>query len=238
MAELVAVAGSKIYIGRKVARKTNIVLADFSGATWTEIGGWTNMGAIGVTQNWVSQSFINDNFDAQVKGTSAGATMENTFSPDPNDAGQILLRAAQLDCSNYEFKVEFGAGCAPTGVATITIASPGLVTVAGGHGLSIGSPVSFSTTGALPTGLTAGTTYYVLSSGYTVSTFQLALTPGGTAIITTGTQSGVHTYTGLPAGQTKLFRGMAGYGSTNGGEANTAQLEGFPIAINSIVLTV
>jgi len=238
MAELVAVAGSKFYIGRKVARKANVTLADFSGAVWTEVTGWTNMGAIGVSQNWVTQSFINDTFDQMVKGSRAGTTMENTFSPDPNDPGQIKMRAAQLDCSNYEFKVEFGAGCAPTDVATITIASPGLVTVTGGHGLSIGSPVSFSTTGSLPTGLTAGTTYYVLSSGFTATTFQVALTPGGTAIVTTGTQSGVHTYTGLPAGQTKLFRGLAGNGATNGGEANTANLEGFPVAINSIVLTV
>src|SRR6218665_2374180 len=108
MTALVSVAGSKIYIGRKVERKANVVLADFSGATWTEITGWTNMGQIGVTQNWITQAFINDGFDQMVKGTAAGTTMENTFSPDPNDAGQKLLRGAQIDCSNYEFKVEFG----------------------------------------------------------------------------------------------------------------------------------
>lgn len=238
MTALVAVAGSKFYIGRKVARKTDVTLSDFSGATWLEVTGWTNMGAIGTTQNWVTQSFINDNFDQMVKGTTAGQTMENTFSPDPNDAGQIALRAAQADCSNYEFKVEFGAGCAPTGVATMTIASPGVVTVANGHGLSIGSPVSFSTTGTLPTGVVAGTTYYVIATGFTPTSFSIATTPGGAAIITTGTQTGIHTYTGLPAGQTKLWRGMAGYGATNGGEANTASLEGFPVAINSKVITV
>lgn len=238
MAGLVAVAGSKFFIGRKVAPQNAVTLADFSGATWTEVKGWTNMGAIGVTQNWVTQSFIGEGFDQQVKGTVAGQTMENTFSPDPNDAGQTLLRAAQADCSNYEFKVEFGAGCAPTGTATISIASPGVVTVAGGHGLVVGSPVSFATSGALPTGLTAGTTYYVISAGFTATTFQLATEPGGTAIVTSGAQSGTHTYTGLPAGQTRLWRGMAGYGATNGGEANTASLEGFPIAINSNIVVV
>jgi hypothetical protein len=53
--------------------------------------------------------------------------------------------------------------------------------------------VVLSTTGALPTGFVAGTTYYVVNtSGFT---FQLAATSGGTAIVPTGTQSGVHTAT-------------------------------------------
>jgi len=53
--------------------------------------------------------------------------------------------------------------------------------------------VVLSTTGALPTGFVAGTTYYVVNtSGYT---FQLAATSGGTAIVPTGTQSGIHTAT-------------------------------------------
>ena len=75
--------------------------------------------------------------------------------------------------------------------ATITIASPGVLTVT--TAIPGGNTVILSTTGALPTGLTAGVTYYVVnSSGLT---FQLALTSGGTAITTSGTQSGVHTVT-------------------------------------------
>ncbi len=75
-------------------------------------------------------------------------------------------------------------------VVTITIATPGVVTWTA-HGLAAGQAVTFSTTGALPTGMTAGVTYYVLSP--TVNTFQLAATPGGSAIATSGTQSGTHT---------------------------------------------
>ena len=53
----------------------------------------------------------------------------------------------------------------------------------------------------MPTGLLPNTIYYVLSTGLTSSTFQLSLVAGGTAIITTGTQSGVHTlYDAFPAG--------------------------------------
>jgi hypothetical protein len=77
------------------------------------------------------------------------------------------------------------------GTATITIASPGVVTFTA-HGLDVTDPVQFTTTGALPTGLTASTTYYV-KTVLTADTFTLAATVGGTVITTTGTQSGTHT---------------------------------------------
>jgi hypothetical protein len=80
--------------------------------------------------------------------------------------------------------------------ATMTIASPAVVTmgVAGrGHGLVAGSPFKFTTTGALPTGVTAGTQYYVLATGLTETTFQFSATNGGAAINSSGTQSGTHT---------------------------------------------
>lgn len=77
-----------------------------------------------------------------------------------------------------------------TATVTMTIASPCVVTWTT-HGLADGDPVVFTTTGALPTGLTASTVYYVLSP--TTSTFNVAATPNGTAINTSGTQSGTHT---------------------------------------------
>lgn len=73
---------------------------------------------------------------------------------------------------------------------TITIAIPGVVSWAA-HGLVAGTPVAFSTTGALPTGLAANTTYYVLAPN--TNDFTVAATVGGAAITTTGSQSGVHT---------------------------------------------
>lgn len=79
-----------------------------------------------------------------------------------------------------------------TSTVTITIASPGVVTWTG-HTLQNGDQVVLTTSGALPTGLTAGTTYYVVNQA--TNTFQLAATAGGSAIVTTGTQSGTHTAT-------------------------------------------
>jgi len=69
---------------------------------------------------------------------------------------------------------------------TMTIASPCVVTCS--LGLLDGTPITLSTTGALPTGLLPGTTYYV--KYLTASTFNLAATSGGAAINTSGTQSG------------------------------------------------
>ena len=72
-------------------------------------------------------------------------------------------------------------------IFTVTIATPGVVTST--VSLPINTAVTLTTTGALPTGLLVGTIYYVLTTG---TTFSLALTVGGAAINTSGSQSGVH----------------------------------------------
>jgi hypothetical protein len=81
-----------------------------------------------------------------------------------------------------------------TATVTITIASPAVITWTA-HGFAAGQKLKFTTTGSLPTGLTPGVTYYVLSSGLTANTFQLSATAGGAAINTSGSQSGTHTGT-------------------------------------------
>ena len=75
--------------------------------------------------------------------------------------------------------------------ATVTIATPGVVTLTG-HGFIADSQVFFETTGALPTGLLVDTGYWVIATGLTTNAFQLSLTQGGAAINTTVTQSGTH----------------------------------------------
>lgn len=80
---------------------------------------------------------------------------------------------------------------------SVTIAAPGVVSKTG-HGLDDGDPFVPTTDGALPTGLVSGTTYYV--KAVDADTFQLAATPGGTAITTTGSQSGTHTGTSALCG--------------------------------------
>jgi hypothetical protein len=71
-------------------------------------------------------------------------------------------------------------------VVTMTIAAPCVVTAT--INLADATPITFSTTGWLPTGLLPGVTYY--TKYVTATTFNLAATAGGASITTTGTQSG------------------------------------------------
>lgn len=94
---------------------------------------------------------------------------------------------------------------------TLSIASPCVATWSSGrgHGLKVNDEIYFRTTGVLPTGITAGTKYYVTSVP-TMHTFTFSATLGGAAVVTTGTQSGVHTIcVGKYAG--RVIR-MNGYG--------------------------
>jgi hypothetical protein len=75
---------------------------------------------------------------------------------------------------------------------TITNAAPAVVTWTA-HGFSAGQPVFFRTTGALPTGLTAGTIYFVIAAGLTANSFEVSATVGGAAINTSTAGSGVNT---------------------------------------------
>lgn len=58
------------------------------------------------------------------------------------------------------------------------------------HGLNNDSAVTFSTTGTLPTGMVAGTIYYVISA--TSNQFYISATPGGSRLSFTGVGSGTH----------------------------------------------
>lgn len=78
------------------------------------------------------------------------------------------------------------------GTFTVTIASPAVFSRTA-HGLVAGDIVSFTTTGALPTGLTANTPYFVIATGLTADNFQVSTTRGGAAVNTSGSQSGTHT---------------------------------------------
>lgn len=78
----------------------------------------------------------------------------------------------------------------------ISNASPGIVSWTA-HGLNIGAPINFTTTGALPTGLAVGTNYYVSSQSFTANSFAVSTSVSnalaGTSINTSSAGSGTHT---------------------------------------------
>jgi len=98
---------------------------------------------------------------------------------------------------------------APSSTVTISIATPGVVTW-NGNGLPDGTPVILTTTGDLPTGLTAGAVYYVV--GRAENSFKLAADPDGAPIATSGSQSGTHTAT---AHVHRTFRSVVGSNTGN-----------------------
>ncbi len=94
------------------------------------------------------------------------------------------------------------AAIAPSlGTVTTTIATPAVLTRTA-HGLRTGDQVYLTTTGALPTGLTANTIYY--AHVIDADTFHLSTTQANsfaaTYIATSGTQSGTHTLVYCPYG--------------------------------------
>jgi hypothetical protein len=79
---------------------------------------------------------------------------------------------------------------------TISMASPGVVSLAS-HGFAANDPVVFSNSGgALPAAIVSGTKYFV-KTVLTSGTFTISATAGGTAINTAGTGTGTHSVTWL-----------------------------------------
>lgn len=239
MADLYNMAGSTIWIGgpMTVPLSGELEVGDFASQSWVEVGGWQTAGTIGDTAQATTTTLIASGRDRKTKGSRNAGTMENTFVPDPTDLGQIALLAAEKGCDNYAFRVIYSAGCTRESVVTITIATPGVVTWTN-HGLLAGSPVKFSTTGTLPTGLVAGTIYYVSAAGLTTNAFSVSATPGGAAIATTGTATGVQTASATPAGRTRMFAGLVMGATDQGGDANAAQMFTSTIEINSNLVKV
>lgn len=130
-------------------------------------------------------------------GSGGGGGSTTGITNGSNAAAGQIGEYLYANCNNNN---NFGTGT----TITMTIATPGVVTWTGYPMSGYGSggafsgwtcPINFTTTGALPTGVVAGTTYYIIPID--ANTFQLATSAAnalaGTAIATSGTQSGTHT---------------------------------------------
>ena len=79
----------------------------------------------------------------------------------------------------------------PSYFLVTAVASTDVVTSDGWHGFSVNDTVTFSSSGTLPTGISSGTTYYILTTPSTTS-FTIGTAEGGSTLDITGTGSGVH----------------------------------------------
>lgn len=231
------VAGERFYIGGVLSDKNaDFVAADFNSQTWVEVDGLASRPPIGDTASEIATDLINRGRTIVQKGTRRSPAGEWRFAIVNGDAGQAAMTLAQTTKANYAMQlVKSSTAAAKVHAVTVTIASPGVFSWTA-HALALNTPISFATTGALPTGLTAGTTYYVKTAP-DADTFTVSATAGGTVINTTGTQSGTHTATTAPVGETKQFIGLVMSDSDVGGEANTASMVTYNVAPNSNIVT-
>lgn len=127
------------------------------------------------------------------KNSNAGGSQDHALCM----VSKLELTVEEKGIAMFNASVRALARASQTiGTFTVTIAAPGVFTLTG-HKLQTGDAITLSTTGALPTGLTAATVYYVVKVD--ADTFNLATTLANalaaTKITTSGSQSGVHTAT-------------------------------------------
>ena len=109
-----------------------------------------------------------------------------------SSSSTLVFNGAPLGSFSYNnYLPDAGAANTCGNTFTVTSATPAVITKTN-HGFVAGDQVIFTTTGALPTGLTKYTRYYVLSTGLTTSSFRVSTTNGGSAVNTSGSQSGTH----------------------------------------------
>ena len=106
-----------------------------------------------------------------------------SLDPDPAAVPSIVLNGGDpfIDFEDRE--------------VTVSISSPAVFTREN-HNLDNGDVINLSTDGSLPTGLNDSTDYYVINRAD--DTFQVSTSPGGSAVNTSGSQSGTHSFAPAP----------------------------------------
>lgn len=167
---------SGIYQGRlTLTTGLPVTTADVTAATNVYLTPWNGNG-IALYDGAAKWTVLNFNEIAFPLGTLINAQGYDLFAY--NNAGVVALESAEW----------------ANAVATMTIAAPAVVTWTG-HGMVTGNSITFSTAGALPTGVVAGTQYFITKID--ANTFNLSTSAqnvdAATFITTSGSQSGVHT---------------------------------------------
>lgn len=119
MVKMRNVNGCKIYIGSAPLDEQDAdwVASDFTSVVWTQIQGWTQMGAYGDARSLTTSDQIDSGRTKKAKGPRNAGSMQNNFDAAPTDPGQLALLAAVDVDDAYPFKIELNdkpaSGTAP-----------------------------------------------------------------------------------------------------------------------------
>jgi hypothetical protein len=119
------------------------------------------------------------------------------FAKDPTKRVRLVpfvfstLQAYVLEFGEQYIRFYANGGVVNKNAATFIYFDPPDLVTWTAHGLAVGDPVTFSTTGHLPEPLLVGKTYYIVSVP-NADRFRISDTPGGTAIAWTTTGDGTN----------------------------------------------
>lgn len=111
-------------------------------------------------------------------------------TPIANDSFERFYWASSSHQPYFNTKARITAS-RKSATVTLSIATPAVATLSA-HGLAVGDPIYFTTTGSLPTGVTASQ-YYFVTAVPDANTFRFSAAPYGSDVATSGSQSGTHT---------------------------------------------
>jgi hypothetical protein len=152
------------------------------------VGGRDNIASTGSSQSTIGGGL--GNINNAVYGIIPGGSYSKTFL-----RGSLAHAAGRFSqTGDAQHMILVARKQTLSGTFTVSIASPAVLTKSS-HGLRPGDTIVLTTTGSLPTGLSTNTTYYVITTGFSTNSFRISATPEGTAINTSGTQSGTHSLT-------------------------------------------
>lgn len=214
----------------------------FTVKTRTILGGISPLISFGQKGSYISSVGIDPDFPIDDSSVRPSGYLRPTalakFSGSNVNAAPLWIVTNPKDTNTYSYLsngklISYDSSLASEtalgSTFTVTLASPAVFTL-NAHGLALNDTVLFTTTGALPTGLSANTVYYVISAGLTLNAFEVSATQGGSAVNTSVSQSGTHTAfigagNGLAYYDNYLYlarrRNISRYGPLNGSPAFT-----------------
>lgn len=102
------VSGCKIFVGSAPMSESSsdLTVADFVGVSWIEITKWIQMGDHGDAAQLITADIIGERRTKKQKGTRNAGSMQNIFTSNMLDAGQLALIAYEKTDYNYPVKIE------------------------------------------------------------------------------------------------------------------------------------